>query len=809
MTSIDIAGNSISFCHAQGLQGSGPLNADVMVVGVAPAREEMRTKKYYSGETGKLTQSVFRALDLDWNSCYVTNLCCSWIKEPTMDDVQHCMQRLLKEVLTVKPKVILALGALPIQFFTGRKDTKRVRGSCIWNDDFNCWIVTSWQPTVVLTVSPGLIADVVRDFRKIDYIKDKPKTLGDVSWTLIDHPVQAQEMLDSEWLREAQFPSLDVECKWDPVNLVWTDDIRCLSISDGDKTVVFPEEVLAGLRWPVDGSVHWTFHNAMFDTQKMIVDQCVELPIGEDTMLMSYSLDERGGSDDEAAGVDIAVGIHGLKRISREYCGAGFYEVNLKTAPDNVVWAYNAKDAAYTSRLAKLFYERQLEEGVRRVYEEMILPEVRLCRDEKAHGVYILRDRLDGVAVTWIEEWLATDKELETEAYKYGWPEPNFNWNSPPQTLRLLNNYLDIHVTDTQAPTLEPYFGHPWVGKRARVKKIDKQLGTYVKPVIKMLEHDTRVHPDASLHATVSGRKSYHNPPVGVIPTGSQYMDPDEEPDEETQAEIAEFKQVRGMFGAPPGKVWIEADKSAAELWTAAGITGDAVMLADLFSGDFHSNAAESMFHCKRDDYSEAHWSGMRRNSKYVTFGVLFWREAPSLFSPKPGQGGNLGKQYTLREIQQMVIAWHQRYHVHAEWSDRETADAKRTGEQHSLSGRRRQYYAPGVYKNFKNMAANWPIQTTSHDHLIVDRLEIDALYRQGKFPARTLFDGHDAIYFECDGGWVVDPKNPKRVIPTGVAAEVVPMIKEIMERPRWFDFGIPVEIKVGQNWAEGKVVSL
>jgi DNA polymerase I-like protein with 3'-5' exonuclease and polymerase domains len=524
-------------------------------------------------------------------------------------------------------------------------------------------------------------------------------------------------------------------------------------------------------------------------------DQHVELPICDDTMLMSYSLDERGGSDDENDGIDIAVGIHGLKRLSREYCGAGFYEIDLKTSPDPVVWEYNAKDAAYTARLAQYFYERQVEEGVRDFYLRMILPELSLCRDERMYGVYTDKGKVSKLAIEWGEEWLKLDDELKTEAYAYGWQEPNFNWNSPQQLKRFLNNYLHLPVDNAQAETLLEYKGHPWVAKRIRIKKLDKQIGTYVKGVIDNLRRDGRVHPEPSIHATVSGRKTYHNPPIGTIPTGSQYMNPDEEPDDETRAEIAEFRQVRGLFGAPPGKVFIEADYSGTELWHAAGLSGDETMIRDLLSGDFHSNAAETMFRCKRDDYSKDHWSGMRRESKYVTFGVLFWRTAYSLFDPAPGQGGNLGRKYSLRELEEMVEAWHNRYWQHRDAANAWVLEAQRSGEQINPAGRRRRYHAPGVYKNFQNMAVNWPVQSLSHDTLILSRLDLDKLWRTRKFTARSLWDGHDAIYFENDDNDSVN--------------ESIAIIRREMEKPRWFDFGHPVEIKIGRDWADAKEIKV
>lgn len=781
-------------CHNNGIRGTGNEQAEVMIVGVAPARQEMRTGIPYSGETGRLLRACLAAVESPFDNCYATNLLCWWKTDPDMDDAMACAPRLVREIVSIKPKVIVAVGALPSQFFTGHKKASEIRGSCVWNEQFNCWVIPTWQPTVVLQVNPSYISDIIRDLAKINYIKDKPHDFGNVQYEVIHSPVHAQQILDSDWIRTSDFVSLDVETKWDREKKVWINDIRCLSISDGYITYTLPEAVLeSGLRWPTN-DVCWTYHNGMFDTRILLEDLRVDLPIVEDTMLMSYSLDERGGSDDESE-VDLAVGIHGLKRLSREYCGAGFYSVDLKTAPDEVVWQYNAMDAAYTARLARLFKEWQLKDvgRTREVYKELTLPQAQVSRDEYIHGVYVDRPKLNAIAITWLEEWTQLNKELEDDAKAYGWPEPSFNFNSPVQMKRFLNVYLHLNVPNAQKGTLEQYAGHPWIAKYQRAKRLDKQLGTYVLGTAKVIHPDGRVRPAASLHGTMSGRLTYHKPPIGTVPTGAQYVDPDEEPDEETKAQIKEFSQIRALYGAPvhDDKVFIEADYSAAELWTAAYYSDDDTMLADLLSGDFHSNASETMFKVKRSDFSPEHWKGMRRESKYVTFGVLYNRGARSLYSPAPGQGGNLGKKYSLEQIEEMVKLWHERYHKHAAWAAREVAMAHENGYQINIAGRVRRYHAPGVYgHHFANMVVNFPIQSTAHDHLIKSRIDLDRMFREGTFPARSLWDGHDAIYFEC---------------PSSAAEDACRMIKQVMESPRWFERGIPVDIKVGPNWADAK----
>lgn len=198
-------------CHPNGIMGRGLEQTDVMIVGVSPAREEMRSGKVYSGQTGKLLESVLKAVEPKFEECYATNLLCYWNREPTIDDVEACAPRLREEIAAIKPKVIVALGELAIQFFTKLKKTGAARGSCLWSDEFNCWIISTWQPTVALTVSPVFISDIVRDLTKINYIKDKPFDFGKVNYEVVHSPVQAQQILDSDWIRTAQFVSNDVD----------------------------------------------------------------------------------------------------------------------------------------------------------------------------------------------------------------------------------------------------------------------------------------------------------------------------------------------------------------------------------------------------------------------------------------------------------------------------------------------------------------------------------------------------------------------------------------------------------------------
>lgn len=772
-----------------------------------------------TGQSGQLGDAALKAVGWPREKCYATNLQCWYDANATAETAASCASRLHSELLRMRPKVIVALGVVASERFSptpGMKASK-LRGSVTWSTEFACWVIHTWQPAALFH-APDLIGDLTRDLAKIEYYLDPARagnpSFGHVEWTLIERVELAREILaryahatipaqEGLAARPRQFVALDVETHPNKLQRgKYFDTVRCLAVSDGRHAFVFTDEVCHALTpedWPSTSRVRWVFHNAAFDTQILKKDLGVDLPIIEDTMLMSYSLDERGGGTDEGT-TDLGVGIHGLKRLAREYCGADFYEVDTWSATDAELWPYNAKDAAYTARLATYMETRQrAEEGTRAMYETLLMPMVAATRDEKAYGVYCNPDAVRSLAIEWTTKWIQLHDELQEEARAWGWDKPDINLNSPVQKKRFFNTFLMLGVPDTQADTLKKYKSHPWVGKYQAWMRLDRMLNVYVIGLKDHLDGDGRCHPDAYIHGTRTGRWSYHRPPLQTWPTGFQYYDPNDST-AELAAEIQEYIKLRGFLGAPPGSLYIAADLEQAELWCMALLSGDENMLEDLRTGDFHSNAAEKMFVVDRRDFDKDGWAQMRRESKYVTFGMAYGRGAKSLKEPGPGQQGQLDR-FTLQECEQIVRRWHQRYSKHFEWWQNEIRQARLTGEQISLSGRRRRYWAPGLLAaHFAPMCANWPVQTTSHDHVVLAHVDLWNAFKAGQLAARPLWEGHDALYFEV-------PLIPGATVSQNIEwiGKSVDQIYRTMSLPRYFDIGIPVEVKVGPNWTESE----
>lgn len=93
--------------------GEGYLNADVMLVGEAPGRNEDEQGRPFVGAAGQLLNELLERAGMPRPTVYITNV----VKcrppnnrTPTDEEVAACVDYLKDEIRLVRPKVIVALG---------------------------------------------------------------------------------------------------------------------------------------------------------------------------------------------------------------------------------------------------------------------------------------------------------------------------------------------------------------------------------------------------------------------------------------------------------------------------------------------------------------------------------------------------------------------------------------------------------------------------------------------------------------------------------------------------------------------------
>lgn len=775
-------------CHTL-VRGGGDPSRGVIIVGISPGQdEEQRSHKTFTGPSGKLLDAVLESCDWPRAQTYTTNLICWWKNAPDDKDINKCKSRLISELTATKPKLIIPLGTIPSMVFTGKK-VSAARGVPIHNSTFGCWVMPTYHPSAILHDDQGkLIHDLVRDLSKIPIIlgwrDDDPSR---VNYVVCASREEAQEAL----FCAQGLVSCDIETNYGLETIdIFGDPILCWAITydtiSGEYTYVFPYEWGQDLEWP---QATWVYHNGMFDTQGIMRHLGVKLPIKEDTLLMSYLLDER------------EEGTHRLKPLAREFAGSGYYDTDVKAERKRVLkdgatteylaklYDYNARDAAYTRRLWNVFKPRLTSEGLDDLYYNLIIPAANTFRDMNYRGVYANMETVRELGLEWFPMYIRVSEELQQLAKDYGWKEGSLNPNSPPQMQRMLFDTLKLpstKKTKTGAPStdeevLDEFAGHPFVDKLHEYRQLDHMTGTYIIGLVDDIKYDSRLHPNVLIHGTVTGRTSYRTPPLQTIPRDYK---PGQLP----------LNKVRKIFSATNDEyVILEADFKQIELWVAYFYSGDQHMLNNLMTGDFHGATARDprvyaavpcIYHTSGqfDCPDCVLWDYKRTNAKRIGFGIMYGRTEYGLSK------GRSRIADTPTEARPYLTGWWELYPEYRTWYEKTQRQAIDDGYLRSRTGRYRRFrlvlpeYAPRITRQ----AVNFPIQSTAGDYTLDSLIELYPLLQP--LDTHPLMVIHDSIVFEVRRKYF---------------DEAVGLIREVMEKPRFGFPSVRVDMKAGNNWLE------
>ncbi|MCW2972937.1 MAG: uracil-DNA glycosylase [Thermoleophilia bacterium] len=109
--------------RTQVVTGSGPTNADVLVVTEAPGYHEDRAGEHLVGRTGELFDHLLAIAGLRRQQVFLTSVVkCrpNTGRTPFPDEVEACEGWLFREISLVRPRVIVTLGALALRLVTGK-----------------------------------------------------------------------------------------------------------------------------------------------------------------------------------------------------------------------------------------------------------------------------------------------------------------------------------------------------------------------------------------------------------------------------------------------------------------------------------------------------------------------------------------------------------------------------------------------------------------------------------------------------------------------------------------------------------------
>jgi DNA polymerase-1 len=440
----------------------------------------------------------------------------------------------------------------------------------------------------------------------------------------------------------------------------------------------------------------------------------------------------------------------------------GFNQVHLEEAID-----YAAEDADVSFQLHQALYPKLMEtNSLVKLYRDIEIPLLKVLQNIERNGVLIDESMLEEQS----DQFAATLKELESEAYKFAGVE--FNLSSPKQLQEILYDKLSLPILKKtpkgQPSTAESVLQRlaedfPIVQTILDYRTIAKLKTTYTDKLPLMVNNDTgRVHTSYHQAVTATGRLSSSDPNLQNIPIRT-----------------AEGRRIRQAFIAPKGSQILAADYSQIELRIMAHNSQDPGLLRAFQSGlDIHQATAAEIFAVDLDLVS----AEQRRSAKAINFGLIYGMSAFGLTR-------QLG--ITRQNAQEYIELYFARYPQVKVYMDTIRNHAKKDGFVETVFGRR--LYLPDIHSSnyqrrqyAERSAINAPMQGTAAD--IIKRAMIDLNQRLAKesMDAKIIMQVHDELVLE---------------VKDNSLDAVSEIVTEAMGKAADLDVDLKVDLGVGKNW--------
>jgi DNA polymerase I len=445
---------------------------------------------------------------------------------------------------------------------------------------------------------------------------------------------------------------------------------------------------------------------------------------------------------------------------------------NMRDVALDKITEYAAEDADITLQLKNIFQPLLDKKSVRRVFEKVDNPLVKVLADMEFEGI-----RVD---MNFLKDY---SKELEKEAATaeanvYKEAGVRFNLSSPKQLGEVLFDKLKLDPKAKKTKTGQYATGEDVLLKLAHQSKIvddilayrelTKLKSTYVDALPAIINRKTgRVHTSYAQAVAVTGRLSSNNPNLQNIPVRTE-----------------RGREIRKAFvPRDENHLLVSADYSQIELRIVAAISGDANMcLAFKEKKDIHSATAAKVFGVEEKDVSKE----MRYRAKSVNFGIIYGQGAFGL-------ADNLG--ISRSEAKEIIDNYKKQFVNIQKYMDDTIQFARENGYVETLMGRKR-WLRDINSGNFtvrgfaERNAINSPIQGTAADMIKMAMIKIHETFKKHRFRSKMLLQVHDELVFDAH-------KDEIEIIK--------PIIIECMQSALLLPNGVPAEAEIGSglNWLE------
>jgi len=154
--------------RTQAVPGTGPVDAEIMIVGEAPGFTEDVQGKPFVGPAGKLLDTLLNQIGLSRQQVFITNvLKCRppQNRDPMPNEAETCLPYLRQQFALVRPKAVLILGRHALErMLPGVGSISRVHGQIFMRSGVA--FMPCYHPAAALH-NGSLVADLQKDFDRV------------------------------------------------------------------------------------------------------------------------------------------------------------------------------------------------------------------------------------------------------------------------------------------------------------------------------------------------------------------------------------------------------------------------------------------------------------------------------------------------------------------------------------------------------------------------------------------------------------------------------------------------------------------
>jgi len=764
---------------------SGSKYSEIVLVGEAPAKNEVFEGRVFCGSTGDWLDRILHLSFLPRNELYITNI--SKVRAPKdklskmpQDELDEWIDKLIDEINSLhNVKVIVPLGAYALEAITGITGITKRRGTPMRPKaeiKHDCIVIPTFHPSNIhynYRSWPLMVADLSR----VRILKEKNFEFEFPQFNFFIEPTYETVMEKLQMFEDnpPTFATIDVENPrglLSAIGIAWS-RFDAISIpfymGNGDNYWTLEQEIGIWRRLSeVLPKMNLGNQNVMYDWRVMKEHGIPLKPAIWDPMLMHHCLYSELS--------------HKLDVITSIYTDLPYYKTDEKEEKGSSIrsgrerehWEYNCYDCVGALWAVEELKEELIEEKMLDVYikfyAEMIEPMLKM----NINGTPVDESRLKDVEIE-LKNLIASHCEAIKNETGYdvfisppGVKSPpknklgeKININSPNQVADLLYEKLKMarySKGSTGAEIMERLsykYKTEVPNMIVEAKSARKQIGLFTPENV----INGRIYCQYSLSRTKTGRFASRK---GFDRSGMNLQN------------VKKGAQ-RKFFIAESGQIMLGADQEGAEAFAVSIFARDKAMQALFATGE-----------------------SIHRQNAFNIFGEWVEKDTPMYFSAKRlVHGGNYGLgpmqfarmlKIPFAEAKEHLENYHATYPgIRNTFQSEVRRDIRESRTLYNPFGRRQVFFGEMNDKTFREGYAFRPQSTVSD-------INKSAVKFMSKYYT-VLLEGHDGILIS------VPPKERKNAIDA---------MQEAYDTPFEFDgimHRIPIEITEGANWDEQKPI--